>query len=98
MFDISAPAGYAKDAPAFKVTCKAPQNQAYVKCESASPLAKDSSVQSMFTDGASKDAMKISVFHIWNEGSTTFNASGSVEVTPSATGFTLPVTSLTGIA
>ncbi|KAF3059668.1 hypothetical protein GL218_04656 [Daldinia childiae] len=98
VFNINAPEEYVKGAPAFKAVChplSADKDSAH-SCETIT--ASDSSyVESVWEVPSSDDLVKLSIFHVWNQGETRYNASGSVEFPASATSFELPVTSLTAV-
>ncbi|KAG4216747.1 hypothetical protein PC116_g34772, partial [Phytophthora cactorum] len=54
-------------------------------------------LESLWEEASADDRVKLTVFHVWNEGETRYNASGSVEFPASSTSFEVPVTSLTAV-
>ncbi|KAI1474309.1 hypothetical protein F4774DRAFT_430004 [Daldinia eschscholtzii] len=98
-FNINAPAGYVGNAPAFSAVChplSAEQNGT-PNCEAVTDVASGSYLESLWEEASADDRVKLTVFHVWNEGETRYNASGSVEFPASSTSFEVPVTSLTAV-
>ncbi|KAI0138588.1 hypothetical protein F4776DRAFT_662959 [Hypoxylon sp. NC0597] len=97
-YDISAPAGYVSNAPAFNVHCHSTYIQeGWTKCDAVGEQAEGSYVESMWTDASERELIKISVSHIWYQGEARYNASGSVEFQSGVTTFDVPVTQLTAV-
>ncbi|KAI0850310.1 hypothetical protein F5Y00DRAFT_260606 [Daldinia vernicosa] len=99
VFNIKAPAEYVHGAPAFSAICHplSAEQDGTPNCEAVTDLAAGSYVESVWEVPSADDLVKISVFHIWNEGDARYNASGSVEFPASATSFEVPVTSMTAV-
>ncbi|KAI8966248.1 hypothetical protein F5Y11DRAFT_343634 [Daldinia sp. FL1419] len=98
-FNINAPAEYVQGAPAFNAVCNplSAKQDGTPNCEAVGEAAAGSYVESVWEEASAEDLVKLSVFHIWNEGETRYNASGSVEFPASSTTFELPVTSVTAV-
>ncbi|KAI1384773.1 uncharacterized protein F4822DRAFT_373041 [Hypoxylon trugodes] len=98
-FNISAPADYVKGAPAFNVSCHPIYiQQGWVECDVVGENQNGAFVRSMWSEATVREQIKISVSHVWNQGETRFNASGSIEIPSTSTSFGVPVTSLTAVA
>ncbi|KAI0181138.1 hypothetical protein GGR52DRAFT_20628 [Hypoxylon sp. FL1284] len=92
-FNISAPTGYVEGAPAFNVSCHPIYIQrGWMDCDNLASAANGSMVQSMWTGATDRDDIKISVSHLWLEGSAMWNTSGNIEFAPGITSFNIPVT------
>ncbi|KAI1406087.1 hypothetical protein F4819DRAFT_285606 [Hypoxylon fuscum] len=97
-FNITAPAGYVKDAPAFNVACHPIYiQQGWLECDTIGEAAAGSSVESMWTGAEERENIKISVSHIWSQGEARYNASGNVEFPATTTSFEVPVTLITAV-
>ncbi|KAI1803504.1 hypothetical protein F4811DRAFT_553735 [Daldinia bambusicola] len=98
-FDINAPAGYTKDAPAFNVICHplSAKQDGKPNCEPVRDMPEGSYVDSIWEEASTFDGVKVTVFHVWNEGETRYNASGSAEFPSDTKGFMVQVTSLTAV-
>ncbi|KAI1103762.1 hypothetical protein F4804DRAFT_332939 [Jackrogersella minutella] len=92
-FDVSAPAGYYKGAPAFTAHCHLTNKQGWTDCE-----ASGTKVQASWNAAGQGQQVKVSVAHLWTEAGANYNATGSAEFAASETTFQLPVNQVTGVA
>ncbi|OTB01360.1 hypothetical protein M426DRAFT_14522 [Hypoxylon sp. CI-4A] len=97
-FNISAPEGYVKNAPAFDVVCHPVYiQQGWVDCDAQDKMAAGSYVASMWTGAADREQIKISVEHIWFEGEARYNATGAAEFAAGTAEFQIPVTNMSAV-
>ncbi|KAI0835686.1 hypothetical protein F5Y06DRAFT_124343 [Hypoxylon sp. FL0890] len=97
-FNISAPAGYVKGAPAFNVHCHSTYIQGgWTECDAIGDQAAGSYVESLWPEASKRELIKISVSHMWTQGEATYNASGSVEFESGVSTFEVPVTLLSAV-
>ncbi|KAI1144295.1 hypothetical protein F5Y05DRAFT_407692 [Hypoxylon sp. FL0543] len=97
-FNINAPAGYVKDAPAFNVLCHSTYIQGgWTKCEAIGEQAASSYVESLWPEASQREHIKIAVSHIWTQGEAKMNASGSAEFESGSTTFAVPVAEISAM-